>query len=684
MKHGLYLKLAWQGIRRNRRLYVPYLLTCIGVVLVFYILSFLSECPMLQQMSGGGVLSAILAFGAIVVGIFSFIFLLYTNSFLVRRRMTEFGLYNILGMNKRNLARILTWETLLIAAASLLFGLAGGVVLSKLAELALAYLLKLDVYMAFTISTNALWIACIVFAVIFLVIYLNSLRILHKTNAINLMHSENLGEKPPRANWVFGVLGVLILGGAYWLAVSIQEPISALAWFFVAVVMVIVATYLLFISGSVVLCRILQKNKRYYYKANHFVSVSSMAYRMKRNGAGLASICILATMVLVMIASTTCLYIGTESSLRSRYPRDIVLQANVASMDDLSASNVAAFRERFDTTLAQCGIASSNRAEYRYVNLTGTLHNGVLTPNAYVFNRISVSPSDTVCQAFFVSLSDYNAITGEAATLQSDECIIATYHGSYGFDTFAVDDLQGYRVVRTEKSVLPNGDAAMDLVASYIVVIPDFDEAMTVLTAKRDGAGNRSADLHWWCGVDSSSSSEAQKAFYDSSLTWHRDASAQHSATFESFICDCVARASGEFYETYGGLFFIGILLSIVFICAAVLMIFYKQITEGYEDQKRFDIMQKVGMTKHDIKKSINSQLLTVFFVPLLLAGAHLAFAFPLISKLLALFNLSNTLLLALTTSISFVLFALLYTLIYRITSNSYYKIVSDNSETAA
>ena len=337
-----YARLAVAGIRKNKRLYVPFLLTCIGMVLMFFLISFLCYDPLLSEMRGGTSLGIILRLAQFVIAIFALIFLFYTNSFLMRRRNREFGLYNVLGMSKRNIARLLAWETMILFLLSLLIGTALGVVLSKLAELGLMRLLQQEAALHFAMSVEPfLWTAGI-FAVIFLLLLGKALLQLWKTDTLRLLHSENLGERPPKANWLGALLGAVLLGAAYWLSVSIEEPITAIAWFFVAVIMVIAATYLLLISGSVALCRILQRNKRYYYKPNHFVSVSSMAYRMKRNGAGLASICILSTMVLVMISSTASLYLGVEDMLTDRYGNDITATISLSEPQSYDSERFSA------------------------------------------------------------------------------------------------------------------------------------------------------------------------------------------------------------------------------------------------------------------------------------------------------------------------------------------------------
>lgn len=325
MRLGFYPKLELTGITKNKKTYFPYILTSVGMVMMLYIVSFLTYSDSVKLMRGGDTVRGFLGLGCSVIGIFSTILLFYTNSFLIRRRKKEFGLYNILGMGKRNLARVLIWETVIIAAISMGAGLGCGILFSKAAELFMANVLGSTVGFAFQITADAIIMTVGWFGVIFVLILLNSLRQIHLAKPIELMRSEAVGEKPPKANWILTILGVVLLGGAYYLAVTIKDPVSAMLWFFAAVIMVILATYMLFIAGSVALCRLLQKNKGYYYKTSHFISVSSMVYRMKRNGAGLASICILSTMVLVMISSTSSLFVGREDTLRGRYPRNIVI-----------------------------------------------------------------------------------------------------------------------------------------------------------------------------------------------------------------------------------------------------------------------------------------------------------------------------------------------------------------------
>lgn len=351
MKGLLYFRLACSGIRKNRKLYVPYLLTVIGMVMMSQIMQSLSYSPALHAMKGGSQLETILSLGKLVIAVFAGIFLLYTNSFLIRRRYREFGLYNVLGMDKNALSRVVVWENLIVALVGLAVGLALGTLLYKLAELGLVNMVHGQVDDSIVVEPESLKFTLVIFAVIFALIMIRSLIQVRHTRPLELLRSESAGEKPPRANYLLGFLGLALLGGAYYMAVTISNALSAFTWFFVAVLMVIAGTYLVMISGSVVLCRLLQKWKGYYYKKQHFVSISSMAYRMKRNGAGLASICILATMVLVMISSTGSLYIGAEDAIAVRYPYDSTVKLYFGRLDELDDRNVEKIQRTMERTL---------------------------------------------------------------------------------------------------------------------------------------------------------------------------------------------------------------------------------------------------------------------------------------------------------------------------------------------
>lgn len=668
MKALFYPRLAWTGIKNNRRLYLPYILTCIGMVAMFYIMLSLSTGEFLDKMRGGTTLGSVLGLGAGVIGFFAVLFLFYTNSFLIRRRKKEFGLYNILGMGKRNIARVLFSETLILAAVSLVFGLILGAALSKLAELGLAYFVESDAGYDFTVYPTAMGYTVLLFVCIFLLLFFKSVGQVGLSNPVELLHSESVDEKPPKANWIFGVLGIVILAAAYYISVTIEQPVAALGWFFIAVLMVIAATYLLFIAGSVLLCRILQKNKRYYYKPNHFVSVSSMAYRMKRNGAGLASVCILITMVLVMIASTSCLYFGKNDVLRSQYPHDFNVTVDFDTLDEVTQENIDKTKAGIDAFMDKNGGISFGICG-KSDRVTGELRDGVF----YMGNDVYGPEYSSFL--YIIDLADYNRNTGSSYRLNDGEALVFASSRTYDHDTIRIEGGREYKVVKSDGTIDFIRDTDMLGYSAVYIVVPDFYSSAEDLLQATEKQGVSQPWLQWRYQFDSSADYLTQLEIEEG--IWDVIAQA-HSG---GYGLSSLAGARDDFYGSFGGLFFLGIMLSIVFIIAAVLIIYYKQVSEGYEDQSRFEIMQKVGMTKKDIRKSINSQMLTVFFLPLLFAIVHLGFAFPMINKLLLLFGLDNLGLLLLTAAISALVFALFYIIVYRVTSNAYYSIVSGAKE---
>lgn len=679
MKFGLYPKLAFEGIKKNKRLYIPYILTCVGMIIMYYIIIFIQTDKAIANMPlGASGVVMVLELGGWVVAFFSLLFLFYTNSFLMRRRKKEFGLYNILGMGKFNLARIIFWETVIIAVISLVTGLAIGIALAKLAELGLLNLLNADINYTVSISMQGVFMTLAVFGVIFLILLLNSIRQIKFSTAMSLLKSENTGEKPPKANWFWGVSGVIILAVAYYIAITVENPIAAMLYFFLAVIMVIIATYILMMTGSVVFCRILQKNKRYYYKANHFVSVSSMAYRMKRNGAGLASICILATMVLVMISSTTCLYFGVESTLTARYPKDINFDLYCADVNDFYGKAPDEAREAILQKVSEYGGEITDVYDYRNVSFEGSISGDTLDISRY-FNSIAPSEISAMVVLQFVPLDDYNAIMGTRETLEPGEAFAIPYRTEFSEDELKVNDYVQFKIKKVLDDFALGADAAMYAVPTIVVVVSDMRESLSPLESIADFRGAQLMSKKWTYNFDTTVDKDKQ-AELNREI---RNLKESLFADNEKIRIKTESREASrdDYYSMFGGLFYIAIILSIVFIIAAVLIIYYKQISEGYEDRARFDIMQKVGMTKREIKKSINSQLLTVFFLPLAAAGLDLAFAFPMIKRILMVFNLNNPMLFAMTTLISFAVFAVAYTIVYKITSNAYYGIVSGIKE---
>ena len=675
MKFSFYPKLALSSIRKNKKLYLPYILTCIGMVAMYYIIVYLQYSDILSYMPKTFILREMFNLGSWVIAIFALIFLFYTNSFLIRRRKKEFGLYNILGMGKKNICVLVLCETVITGIIALAGGLLAGVLFSKLAELVLVNIIKGNISYSLSVSPYAFLSTAAVFCAVFFLLFLNTVFQLRHSNAISLLRSENVGEKPPKGNFILAGIGLILLSAAYYLAITIKNPVSALTIFFGAVIMVIVSTYFLFISGSVTLCRALQKNKKYYYKPQHFVSVSSMAYRMRRNGAGLASICILATMVLVMLSSSASLYFGEEASLSASFPKEINVTASFSSPDDMSDENIAALRDSIKEINKKYNVTESNLIDFCSVNVAGVMENGNFQPDVSAYNAAYFDVYEKIYNLTIVSLNDYNRITGKREILNDNEILVYTDNKNFreqklnldGENTLTVKDYVDCPFFKTQIN---------DIVSSIVIFAPDPSATVEKLRVLSDYNGQSLLSSNWLYNFDTNTDGknqiELRKELYEVLLQ-----KLDNTPELKMISCESREENREDFYNTFGGLFFLGIILSIVFIFAAVLIIYYKQISEGYEDCARFDIMQKVGITKEGIRKSINSQLLTVFFMPLLFAGMHLAFAFPIISRLLKLFHLNNIMLFAVSSITAFLVFALLYALVYKITSNAYYKIVS-------
>lgn len=676
MKAGFYPKLAWDGIRKNKRLYFPYILTGGVMVMMYYILSYLIESPALAQMPGGSILMTVLPLGCAVIAIFSLLFLFYTNSFLIKQRYREFGLYNILGMDKRNISKIMVWETLFVAVIAIASGLIAGIVLSKAAELVLLNLLKMEITYTFSIGLVTLRQATLIYGGIYLLLLFNSLIKVGRSKPLELMQSSKVGERIPKRNWIFGAVGVVLLGAAYYLAASIEEPLAAFATFFGAVILVIIGTYLVFISGSVVFCKLLQKNKKYYYKPNHFVSVSSMVYRMKRNGAGLASICILLTMVLVMISSTTSLYFGEEYSLKNRCPNDINITMTFDTIEGISDANLDMLRNN----IGQYSGEGVNLKGVRACEIPGLITQEGITIDTSSHVNFSASTYNNVGYLSVLSIDDYNNMMGTNATLADDECLVYCDRLEYQWDTFTMEYGSTYKVKAQLDDFQVDGDTAAMITPTVFLVVNDVYTFSEPVKDMKNSHGDSMMMYDWRCGFDVETAEIDNKISADLDEMF-RNMYIENNDAFYSYSVQSREAMREAFYDVYGSLFFLGIMLSIVFLLAAVLIIYYKQISEGYEDHGRFEIMQKVGMTKRDIRKSINSQMLTVFFMPLIFAGIHLVFAFPFLSKILVLFAMDNILLIAIVNLICFAVFGLFYAIVYKITSNSYYTIVSGRKE---
>lgn len=608
MRGTFYFKLAATGISKNRKMYFPYLLTCICMVMMYYIVAFLCRSSTLQNMRGGDAVQQMLSLGVGVIGVFSVIFLYYTNSFLIRRRQREFGLYYVLGMGKRNLVKIMICETLLTAVVSIAGGLVLGILFSKLGELVITKLLGADISFDMQIDPRAIMSTLVLFVIIFALIMLRMLVFLWRSRPVEMLRSDKVGEKPPKGNWFFALAGIVLLGAAYYLAVTIEDPITALMWFFVAVIMVIVATYLLFIAGSVTFGRLLQKNKRYYYRTNHFVSLSSMIYRMKRNGTGLASICILSTMVLVMVSGVMCLWLGMEDMLHVRYPREIT--AEIYTEDKERADQVKAIMEQ---VVEEHGAEKENVIAYTMLETSAFQKEDQILFDTSSMNQFSIQDTGSMREIYVITIDDYNRLKGKNETLAEDEVMISMPKNekTYSYDTITVEGGSTWKVKSTLNKFSLYGADAATMIPSMYIFVPDQNAMKEIYAAQAEYYQDAASEIEQYYGFDLNCPSEEQIEI--TGEMFDRFAQAQNENP------DFAGRISLEgrelerswFLGMYGGLFFLGIILGIVFIAGMVIIIYYKQISEGYEDQDRFDILMKIGMTRKEVRRSVNSQVLT-------------------------------------------------------------------------
>lgn len=674
----LYPKLAWQGIRKNAETYLPYLLMGILMVGVSYIMNYLTRPALMGALSMGGTTLMVLQMGKIVISVFSVIFLYYCNSFLIRRRMKEFGLYNILGMGKGNIARVMLWETLLTALLVFAGGLLLGLSLSRLVEMALINLLHADytVPMELFYPDGVTWVL-LLFGGIYVLILLANLLRMRLSNPVALLKSENTGEKPPKANWFFGLIGLLILLSAYYVAAVSQSPLEALIFFFIAVLMVIVATYLLLVSGSVTLCRMLRRNKRYYYQTRHFISVSAMAYRMKRNGAGMATICILCTMVLVILTSTVCLYGGTDSMVDAICPQDINLTIGLEARDgEENWKRLDAMQQMALDVTEEMGLTPENITFQRALVATGKVQNG-----DYGIITDADSLKANVLELTVYPLSVYEQATGETVTLADRELLYASFKTNETFSSMSFYGSAPYRMIHAEKE-LPKRLLSADYRSAWgcLVVFTNDAEAfrseITALVGEKSGEAMMMDRLALHFDLASEADTDTQEKLVKTLRSEAMKLTGKDFYGMSSLSVDTRSLCRRDYLSLFGGLFFLGMVLGPLFSIAAVLIMYYKQICEGYEDAERFAVMRKVGLTDAEIRRSVNSQVLTVFFAPLLMAGLHMLFAMPMIRLILGAFGLHNDSLFYGIGIGCYVVFAVIYALMYLLTSRRYYRIV--------
>ncbi|BCZ28379.1 ABC transporter permease [Claveliimonas bilis] len=648
MNSRIYSRLAVSNIKNNRKTYVPFIFTSILTVMMYYIIDALAGNGSIEITN----VITVLRMGCGVMVVFSVIFLFYTNSFLIKRRKKEIAVYNILGMGKGHIGRMLTVETLIVGGTSIAGGIAGGMAFGKLMHLLLIRIIHYDVGMEFHISVQSVSDTVILFAFIFFLTWFYNLFQIRLANPIELLRGGSAGEKEPKTKVILALVGVVTMAAGYYLAVSTKNPLEAINTFFVAVILVIIGTYALFLAGSIALLKLLRKRKKFYYKPNHFVSVSGMIYRMKQNAVGLANICILSTIVLVMISSTVSLYVGMDDVMAHQYPNDYQMTLYEASQEKIDKAN-----KLIEEELDRGGLKKEGETACHYGTAVLISQGG----NKFTTSENGTYSPRDLTELYVIPQEDYQKLENTSTSLKENEVIIYTTAENYGRDSIQIDGRKFQVTEELDDFVLEEKNQSRVAPGMYMIVAND--EVAMQLDSLKSG-------LRYDIDFDMTGSDE-EKAVVEEKIA--------DRITEELPGTYFTSRQAGteSFFGFYGCLFFIGMYLGFMFLVATVLIIYYKQISEGLDDRERYVIMQKVGMDKREIRRAIRSQILIVFFLPLLFSILHIMVAFNVITKLLGIFGLFNTGLFVLCTVVTVLIFAAFYIIVFAITAREYYKIVN-------
>lgn len=657
-----YSKFALNNLVKNKRFILPYILSTIFTIASFYILTSLSLGKNLDKLPQGiSATKQVLGFGVIVIAIFSAIFLFYTYSFLIKRRVREFGLYSVLGMTKKQIARILILETIFIAVITLVFGLAFGLLFDKLMLLVLLKLFTAGVSFGFVITPIAVFLTILLFGGIFFLLLIYTVIKISRLKIVALLKEENNGEREPKARFILAILGLGLTGYGYYLAQTIQNPIKAITMFFIAVLAVIFGTYLIFMAVSITVLKLMKNNKNFYYKPKNFISVSGLLYRMKRNAVGLANICILSTMVLVTMGTTSALYAGSEEAYNTRFPRDIIVNGYRST-----ESKLTEIEKNVKKAVQDAGVEAKDLVSYNMLNVIGRLNGTEIS-----YETGTVGSLDKLRTVVVIELKDYNKVSKEQKTLNNGETLLfIDKKGKYEANEIAV---QGVNLKIKEKlTEFPGalGTAAANIMDTYYVVVKDKDTVKEIESAlkKKLSISDDEGGIFNYVGFNISDKTKEAKVIenfkkLEKEGNINIEGKAENETNFKGF---------------YASFLFIGMFISMIFVVSQVVIMYYKQISEGYEDKGKFGIMRKVGLTDRQIKQSIRSQVLMIFFAPLAVATLHTVVAYPFIEKILKLFLATNNNVFLIALAVTIAVFGVFYLIVYLITSRIYYRIIKE------
>ena len=667
----VYRKLAFTNIKNNGSLYLPYIISGMVTVAMFYIMMFLNNSKGLEKIYGSSYLTSIMALGVGTIAVFSYIFIFYTNSFIIKRRKKEIGVYNILGMEKRHIAKLMGIETVTVALIAIIGGIVTGILVSKLSIMLLYKILAVKETIKFEINFSTIINTLIVFGILYALTLVYNMMQIKLANPIELLRSGNVGEKEPKSKWLMTIIAVGCLAVAYYISFTTKNPLKVLSLFFVAVLLVIVGTYLLFIAGSIVFLKMLRKNKKFYYNKKHFAAVSGMIYRMKQNAGGLASICILSTMVLVIIASTVSMYIGLEDELKTRYPMEAVTYVDYHKVDD----NVDSVRDHIRQIIEDEGRTITDEKTYGYFNMLTKQNDNSLE---------KTSENDSLGNGTYVNIVTKDALCNLEDSLDEKDVPELTDDSVavYGMKKFNYDSIKilGRKFdVKESKYYKIKKDAYISsgFTNEYYIVVNNMDTLTQIFDLQKEVYGDRAFTFRNTIGFDFDGTKQ-QKIDCVNKINKYLVSDAKKEIGSGTAYVEGRAENEEAVYTLYGGIFFLGIFLGSMFLMVTVMIIFYKQTSEGYDDKDRYEIMEKVGMSNAEVKKSIQSQVRMVFFLPIVTAAIHVAAAFPMLRRLLVMFNLTDTQLMIECMIGTLLVFLAIYYLVFKLTSRTYYKIVGN------
>ena len=688
MNKGFYLKMAWGNIRKNRNIYLPYLLAASVMTALFYIQGSLCDMVDISSMKGKRMMSSLLGISTPITGIFSLVILFYVNSFVMKQRKKEFGLYNVLGMEKRHLVRLMSVEILLVAVFSLVFGISGGALFSQLFFLIFYKMIRMEADLTMVIPRGAVIETLTLFGILFCLVLLYDIVAVIRTRPVELLKSESQGEREPKVHGLAALIGVAALTGGYVIAQKVESPMEAMLWFFAAALLVIIGTYGLFMAGSIALLKWMKKRECFYYRPSSFISVSGMLYRMKQNAAGLAGICILSTMVMVTIGASLCIFSGVGEGVRQEYPREYFLQMHYS--EDLKPETyqdtTSDVKKLVEAQMEENGSRVENMLSYTRCNMV--YRKGKDGYEAEMGDLADTNDYENLVYVQYLLREDYEANTGKKIEIPDD--VAAFYESEEGLipgETLLFGDysIKGKRLEEPVETAVASRYSGIK--KRVQVLLPGIEE-MEKLTESlgknfetyyglEEGEGPGAMYfLGWNWYFDISGKQEPAEEFLEKlRSSWETEKASEwaYISTFQN-------RTEEEEYlfQEYGTILFIGFFLGMIFLLATVLIIYYKQVTEGYDDRKRFVIMQDIGLSQAEVKKTIRTQVLLVFFLPLGAAGLHMAMAFKVLVKMMALFSAYNIKLFSLCIGLTVAVFALVYFLVYTVTARIYYKIVSN------